>query len=219
MQVTYDDGDAQVDDPYRFLPTLGEVDLHLINEGRHEQLWEVLGAQVHHYPDALDPVDVVRRVGPQRLGRSGSRATSTDWDGREHPMRQLGTSGIWELFVPGVGIGTDYKYPDPRRRRAGGVEKADPMAAFTPSARRTRRRRSSSRPIQWGDDDWISARADKQPVAEPMSIYEVHLASWRRHLHRGPAASDQIYSWEEMAEELPAYLVRPGLHPRRSSCR
>ena len=111
LEVAYGDGEHRtVDDPYRFLPTLGELDLHLIGEGRHEQLWDVLGAHVR----ALRH----RRRSPARRSRCGRRTPAAVrvvgdfncWDGRAHPMRSLGSSGVWELFVPGVGAGTRYKF-------------------------------------------------------------------------------------------------------------
>src|SRR5436190_1190973 len=100
------------------------------------------------------------------------------WDGREHPMRQLGESGVWELFMPGVGAGAGYKYvvlgADGEWR-----EKADPMAfwAEVPPATSSRVFESSH---EWGDDAWMRARSEKHPVAQPMGSYEVHLGSWRK---------------------------------------
>ena len=98
----------EIDDPYRFLPTLGEVDLHLINEGRHEQLWEVLGAHVEHYEGGVSGTSFAVWAPHARGIRL--KASFNNWDGREHPMRQLGTSGVWELFVPDIGSGTGYKF-------------------------------------------------------------------------------------------------------------
>ena len=192
-----------MDDPYRFLPTLGEVDLHLINEGRHEQLREVLGAHVHHYPGALGPVTGTSfAVWAPNARALRIKADFNSWDGREHPMRQLGSSGVWELFVPGVGSGTAYKYlilgPDGQWR-----EKADPMAAWAEKPADTASRVFESS-YTWGDDGWMTARASKQPVAEPMSIYEMHLGSWKKH------PDGRYWSWAELAEELPAYVAGLG---------
>ena len=132
LEVSYEDGHAHAaDDAYRYLPTLGEVDLHLINEGRHERLWEVLGARVHHYDPPLgEPVSGTAFAvwAPSARGVR-LKGDFNGWDGREHPLRQLGQSGVWELFVPGVGTGTGYKYSilgaDGQWR-----EKADPMAFY-----------------------------------------------------------------------------------------
>ncbi len=130
VHVTYDADPVITDDPYRFLPTLGELDLHLIREGRHERLWDVLGANVKRYPSVLGDVTgtafavwapnarAVRIVGDFNM-----------WQGATHAMRSLGVSGVWELFIPGIGNGTAYKYEilgkDGRWR-----QKADPMAKY-----------------------------------------------------------------------------------------
>ena len=200
LEVTYDDGATHtVDDPYRFLPTLGEMDLHLINEGRHEQLWEVLGARVHHYDAPLgEPISGTSFAvwAPSARGVR-IKGDFNSWDGREHPMRQLGQSGIWELFVPATGSGTGYKFvvlgADGQWR-----EKADPMASWAERPADTASKVFESR-YEWHDQDWMSARPDKQHVTEPMSVYEMHLASWRRGK-----------SWHELADELPAYLSDLG---------
>lgn len=200
LEVTYDDGHTHVqDDPYRFLPTLGEVDLHLINEGRHEQVWTVLGARVHHYDtpfgDTVSGTSFAVWAPAARAVRL--KADFNSWDGREHPMRQLGSSGVWELFVPGVGSGACYKYAvlgaDGQWR-----DKADPMAGWAEEPPKTASRVFEST-YTWGDQEWMEARPAKQHVHEPMSVYEMHLASWRRGK-----------TWEELAEELPAYLSDLG---------
>ena len=112
VEVDYGQGAITRDDPYRFLPTLGEMDLHLINEGRHEELWTVLGAHLHHYEGlGTAPVDGTSFAvwAPAAKGVR-IKGDFNNWDGREHPMRQLGASGVWELFVPDVGSGTKYKF-------------------------------------------------------------------------------------------------------------
>ncbi|MDF1606488.1 1,4-alpha-glucan branching protein GlgB [Nocardioides sp. YIM 152315] len=203
VATTYDADEVVRDDPYRFLPTLGEVDLHLINEGRHEQLWEVLGARVHHYPGAIEPVTGTSfAVWAPSARAVRIKADFNSWDGREHPMRQLGTSGVWELFVPDVGSGAAYKFvilgPDGQWR-----EKADPMAywAERPADTASKVFESSH---EWGDGAWIDARPDRSPVSEPMSVYEMHLGSWKKH-HDG-----RYWSWAELAEELPEYVAGLG---------
>ncbi|MBB3043676.1 1,4-alpha-glucan branching protein GlgB [Nocardioides soli] len=203
VAVSYDADEVVLDDPYRFLPTLGEVDLHLINEGRHEQLWEVLGARVHHYPGALEPVvGTSFAVWAPSARAVRVKADFNSWDGREHPMRQLGTSGVWELFVPNVGTGTAYKFvilgPDGQWR-----EKADPMAFWAERPADTASKVFESS-YEWGDDAWLADRPDRSPVREPMSIYEMHLGSWKKH-HDG-----RYWSWAELADELPAYVAGLG---------
>ncbi|MCL2586439.1 MAG: 1,4-alpha-glucan branching enzyme, partial [Streptosporangiales bacterium] len=175
------------DDPYRHLPTVGEFDLHLIAEGRHEQLWHALGARAREEGTAFS-VWAPNARGVRVIGDFNF------WDGRAHPMRSLGGTGVWELFVPGVGSGTRYKYsvcgPDGVWR-----EKADPMAALaeTPPATASVVYESS---YEWADTDWIAARAARQPVTSPMSVYEVHIGSWRPGL-----------SYRQLAVQLAGYVT------------
>jgi 1,4-alpha-glucan branching enzyme len=204
LRVGYDGAVHEVDDPYRFLPTLGDVDLHLINEGRHERLWDVLGAHVHHYSGPLG--DTVSGTSFAVWAPSGRgvrvKGDFNSWDGREHPMRQLGSSGIWELFVPGTGSGTAYKFAilgaDGQWR-----EKADPMAyaAEVPPQTASKVFESS---YSWGDDAWMDDRPQRRPVTEAMSVYELHLASWKRHPGGG------TWTWDELADELPRYVADLG---------
>jgi 1,4-alpha-glucan branching enzyme len=191
LAVAYPDGpEALQDDPYRHLPTLGEFDLHLIGEGRHEQLWQVLGARPRGTGTSF-AVWAPNARGVRLVGDFNF------WDGRAHPMRSLGGAGVWELFVPGVGPGSRYKYsicgPDGIWR-----EKADPMAALaeTPPATASVVYESA---YEWGDADWMRARAGRQPATAPLSVYEVHLGSWRPGL-----------SYRQLAVELAAYVTDLG---------
>ncbi len=199
LEVTYSGGPALVtDDAYRYLPTLGEVDLHLINEGRHEQLWDVLGSHVRTYDSPTGPVSGTSFAvwAPHAKGVR-LKGDFNSWDGREHPMRQLGVSGVWELFVPDVGSGAHYKYivlgADDQWR-----EKADPMAfhAEVPPATSSVVFDST---YTWGDDAWMQQRSQGGAHERPMSTYEVHLASWRRGR-----------SYAQIAEELTAYVSETG---------
>jgi len=199
LAVAYDADPLVLDDPFRYLPTLGEIDLHLINEGRHEQLWEVLGARVHRYETPLGETVTGTSFAVWAPSARGVRLKGSfnSWDGREHPMRQLGESGVWELFLPGVGTGAGYKFTilgaDGEWR-----EKADPMAFHTevPPATSSVVYEST---YTWGDGDWMTERAARQPVREPMSAYEMHLGSWKRHL-----------SYGEIADQLVPYLSDLG---------
>ncbi|MDP9319378.1 MAG: 1,4-alpha-glucan branching protein GlgB, partial [Actinomycetota bacterium] len=199
LEVEYDDsGSATVDDPYRYLPTVRPLDQHLINEGRHELLWHVLGAHVHHY-DSAHGVVVGTSFAVWAPNAKGVRVAAdfNSWDGRAHPMRMLGLSGVWELFVPEVGNGAMYKF---EVCGADGVwrHKADPLAQHTqvPPERASIVFTSS---YEWGDADWLEARAARRPVEEPMSIYEVHLGSWRKGR-----------SYRDLADELVAYVSDLG---------
>ena len=199
LAVAYADGVETIqDDPYRHLPTLGELDLHLIGEGRHEELWRALGAHVRRYASAFGTVHGTGFAVWAPTAR-GVRVVGdfNHWDGRAHPMRSLGSSGVWELFVPGVGDGTCYKY---EILGADGVwrTKADPMAQWTerPPATASRVHTSS---YEWGDGAWMDARKNRDWLHEPMSVYEVHLGSWRPGL-----------GYAELADELTAYVTDMG---------
>ena len=230
------------DDPYRHLPTLGAIDLHLIGEGRHEQLWRVLGAHVRTLPggavpggalpeDAVaegatagggtpDGASATQRQpsGSSNRALAGGFAPVTGisfavwapdargvrviadfnhWDGRGYLMRSLGSSGVWELFVPGAGAGTRYQYeicgPDGAWR-----VKADPMAQSAELPPATASVVYTSH-YTWGDSGWLAARAARDPHREPMSAYEVHLGSWRPGL-----------SYRELADELTGYVTSMG---------
>jgi 1,4-alpha-glucan branching enzyme len=126
LEVAYGNGDPQLqDDPYRYLPTLGELDLYLIGEGRHEQLWDALGARPIRVGEGEGEDGTAFAVWAPNARGVRLVGDFNFWDGRAHPMRSLGGAGVWELFVPGIGPGTRYKFsicgPDGAWR-----EKADP---------------------------------------------------------------------------------------------
>ncbi|WP_433467858.1 1,4-alpha-glucan branching protein GlgB [Spirillospora sp. CA-128828] len=199
LAVTYGDGIETIqDDPYRHLPTLGELDLHLIGEGRHEELWRALGARVRSYASAFGTVTGTGFAVWAPTAR-GVRVVGdfNHWDGRAYPMRSLGSTGIWELFVPGVGDGMCYKY---EILGADGVwrAKADPMAHFTERPPATASRVFTSS-YEWADGNWMDGRKEHDWLHEPMSVYEVHLGSWRPGL-----------SYRELAEELTQYVHDMG---------
>ncbi len=208
LAVAYDGAPSVVDDPYRFLPTLGEVDIHLVNEGRHENLWQVLGTHVHRYESPLGDAVTGTSFAVWAPSARGVRVKGSfnNWDGREHPMRQLGTSGVWELFVPEVGSGTGYKFTvlgaDGQWR-----EKADPLAFHTEVPPATASVVFEST-YAWDDDEWMARRPKSRPVQEPMSTYELHLGSWRKHA--GDEQSGRPMTYRELADELVPYLSDLG---------
>jgi 1,4-alpha-glucan branching enzyme len=189
-----EDDETVADDPYRCLPTLGEFDLHLIAEGRHEELWRVLGAHVREIGQASGTSFAVWAPNAHGVRVAGD---FNYWDSRAYPMRSLGGSGVWELFVPGVGDGTRYKYVI---CGSDGVwrEKADPMASLAEKPPATASVVFTSG-YTWHDAGWMTERALRQPVREAMSIYEVHLGSWRPGL-----------SYRQLATELVEYVTDLG---------
>ncbi len=198
LDVVYGGRTVPADDPYRFLPTLGEVDLHLVAEGRHERLWQVLGAHVRTYDTEIGPVTGVSFAVWAPNAR-GVRVAGdfNGWSGSAHPMRSLGASGVWELFVPATADGVRYKYEvlgADRRWRL----KADPMAFATERPPATASVVFSSA-YEWTDAAWLQRRSTIDAATAPMSIYEVHLGSWRRGL-----------DYRALAEELSAYVLDLG---------
>jgi 1,4-alpha-glucan branching enzyme len=198
LDVAYGNDHYLVDDPYRWLPTLGEVDLHLIGEGRHENLWDVLGAHVRTYDTPGGPVTGTSFAVWAPNARGVRVAGDFNfWMGHSLPMRSLGSSGVWELFVPEVGDGARYKFQilgaDSQWR-----EKADPMAFATEVPPATASVVHTDR-HEWNDDAWLEQRAQTSWVSAPMSIYEVHLGSWKYGM-----------SYRELASELVDYVRETG---------
>ncbi|WP_082177053.1 1,4-alpha-glucan branching protein GlgB [Arsenicicoccus sp. oral taxon 190] len=196
-RVAVDWGDGfkhTTDDPYRFLPTLGEVDIHLITEGRHEELWRVLGAHVREFDGPLGSTRgtsfAVWAPNAQSVRVAGDFNT---WDSQAHPMRSLGSSGLWELFVPGVEPGTRYKY-EILGKDGQWRAKADPLARATEIPPATASVVEETR-YEWGDDAWVAERNATQRHEQPLSVYEVHLGSWRAGL-----------SYTELADQLVNYV-------------
>jgi 1,4-alpha-glucan branching enzyme len=192
-----------IEDPYALSPAIGELDLHLIGEGRHEQLYDRLGAHVREHEGVAGTAFAVWAPAARAISVVGD---FNSWDGRLHPMRSLGGGGIWELFVPGVQAGARYKYEILTAQGALTL-KADPFAqaAELPPQTASVVWRTSHR---WSEPDceWMSRRAAQPPVSEPISIYEVHLGSWRLN----PLEGNRPLSYLELADELAAYVKDMG---------
>ena len=172
---------------------MGELDLHLFGEGRHERLWEFLGA--HEEFSATGELTGTRF----RVWAPNARALSligdhNFWDRTADPMRSLGESGIWEISIPGIGKGSRYKFAV-HGRDGRWIDHADPMAQATETPPLTASVIWRSE-YQWSDADWMRKRSEFQPWRSPVSIYEVHLGSWRQGL-----------SYREVATQLGEYLL------------
>ncbi|MET8831379.1 1,4-alpha-glucan branching enzyme [Streptomyces sp. NPDC004610] len=194
LQVTYEETELETEDPYRFLPSLGEFDLHLIGEGRHEQLWKALGAEPMTHQGVTGTRFTVWAPNARGVRVAG---TFNHWDGTGHPLRSLGGTGVWELFVPGVGVDELYKF-ELTRPDGSKTLRADPMARRTQTPPETASvvTRSS---YEWSDAEWMAHRGDTPVHEAPFSVYELHLASWRPGL-----------TYRDLAEQLPAYVKDLG---------
>ena len=188
IEARYGDGSVwTADDPYRFLPTIGQLDLHLIGEGRHETLWTALGAHVRDLGGVVGTGFAVWAPHARAVRVVGD---FNGWDGTLYAMRNMGASGVWELFIPGLTEGQIYKY-DILGQDGRWVRKIDPVAQFAETPPATASRITVSR-HEWADDEWMRARAGRDPHAGPMSVYELHLGSWRPGLGYREAADELI---------------------------
>jgi 1,4-alpha-glucan branching enzyme len=202
LRFGFADGNVwEREDPYRFGPTLGPLDLHLIREGTHERLWQALGARAMSHEGVEGTAFSVWAPNAERVSVVGDFCR---WDGRLLPMRSLGAAGVWELFVPGVAPGSLYKFEI--RTRSGELRlKTDPLARAMESAPGTASRVARSE-YAWGDADWCRARAVRDPLREPLAIYEMHVGSWQRV----PEEGDRSLSFAELAPRLAAHCKALG---------
>jgi len=201
FRVTYGETDYDVEDPYRFASVLGELDLHLIGEGRHARLWEKFGA----HPLRLDEVDgVAFALWAPNARRVSVVGDFNAWDGRRHPMRFHPGAGVWEMFVPAARLGSLYKYEllDAHGNRL--PLRADPYGFAAERLPGTASIVALPGASGWSDRAWLTTRASAQRRDAPISIYEVHLGSWKR------ADGNRYLTYRELADELVPYASALG---------
>ncbi|PZQ99535.1 MAG: 1,4-alpha-glucan branching enzyme [Cereibacter sphaeroides] len=191
----------EFDDPFRFGPVLGEMDEYFLGEGSVRRLWQVLGAHVITHEGVEGTHFAVWAPNAQRVSVVGD---FNIWDGRRHPMRRRGQTGVWEIFVPGLGEGAAYKYEIRGPDGALMPLKADPVGFGSehPPANASVVRRLGD--AKWQDKAWMKSRAKAQNIDAAISVYEVHLGSWRR------AAGNRMLSYQELAEQLVDYVADMG---------
>ena len=190
----------QVEDPYRFGPVLGEMDEYLLGEGTHHGLWNVLGAHVIDHEGARGTHFAVWAPNARRVSVIGD---FNAWDGRRHVMRRRGATGVWEIFMPGLGEGTAYKY-EILGAYGSLHQKADPVGFGSQHPPATASVVRDISGYGWSDAQWLARRALAQRTDQPISIYEVHLGSWRRKEGGRPI------SYKEAAVELVEYARDMG---------
>jgi 1,4-alpha-glucan branching enzyme len=198
-------GETTSGDPYAFSPTLGEVDLHLVGEGTHYRLYDHLGAHHRIHQGVAGTAFAVWAPEAARVAVVGD---FNGWDGLLHAMRRL-DGGVWELFVPEVAPGALYKF-EVLTKTGERLVKADPFGRQMELRPSTASRVTVS-DYRWGDEAWIKARGEHDPFTRPMTIYEVHLGSWRQH--GGPRRHHDRPNWlsyRELADELVDYVVELG---------
>ena len=188
-------------DPYGFRPTISADELYLFNEGRLEQAYRMLGSRTEVREGVAGVRFACWAPNAERVSVVGD---FNRWDGRAYPMATHGVSGVWELFVPGLGDGTLYKYEIRNRNTGEILVKTDPYARTYELRPGTAARVTADLPYDWRDGGWMKARAGDDWLHAPVSAYEVHLGSWRRH------PDGRFYSYRELAESLVPYVKEMG---------
>jgi len=187
-------------DPYAFPPQLSEFDLHLFAEGKHHQAYHFLGARVHEVEGTAGVLFAVWAPNAERVSVVGD---FNQWDGRYHPMR-VRDGGVWELFIPDLAPGALYKYEIRNRHDASLHLKTDPYGRSHELSPATASIVQPNDDFGWNDDFWMQARAGHDWQHSSMSIYEVHLGSWRR----GPEG--ELLNYRELAHQLVDYVKEMG---------
>src|SRR4026209_1851795 len=197
------DGSEQITrDPYSYGVIMGEVDLHLFGEGQHWRLYEKFGAHVRKVGEDLGVYFAVWAPNAQRVSVVGD---FNGWDGRVHPMRKLIGHGVWELFIPGIGENAHYKF-EIRTGQGAVFLKSDPFAFFSQHGKETASLVYDLTRYRWSDGAWMDARRSRNLPRSPLSIYEVHLGSWRRKAEEG----NRFLSYLELADTLLPYVLEMG---------
>ncbi|MEL7228708.1 MAG: 1,4-alpha-glucan branching protein GlgB [Pseudomonadota bacterium] len=203
LRLSHQGHEWVIDDPYRFPSPIGDVDLYLFGEGNHKKLWTVLGAHIH----AVEGVDGIHfAVWAPNAMRVSVVGGFNGWNGLTHPMRRLGGSGMWDIFIPGLDEGEAYKFEIMDRHGTVLPQKADPygFGAEHPPATASIARNLDGH--DWGDQDWLSRRGALQRIDQPISIYEVHLGSWARVVED----NNRRLSYLELAQRLVPYAKDMG---------
>jgi len=200
LRLTAWDGSQQTTrDPYQYGPIMGEVDLHLFAEGQDWKIYEKFGAHLRTVGDAAGVYFAVWAPNAQRVSVVGD---FNNWDGRVNPMRKLVGSGVWELFLPGIKQGAHYKF-EIRSQTGAVLLKSDPFAFFNQPGKSTASLIYDLERYAWNDGEWLEARGKKNWPQSPISIYEVHLGSWRRKTEEG----NRQLSYLELADTLLPYVL------------
>src|SRR2546425_719432 len=201
LVITNQAGDRwRTRDPYSFLPTLGESDLYLFGQGDERRIYDKLGAQLRTIDGVAGASFAAWAPNAQRVSVVGD---FNAWDARFHQMRLLGSSGVWEIFVPGVPEGAHYKFEIRNLHGKVGM-KTDPYGFFFEVPPKTAAIVWNNRKFQWTDERWLAQRQQTDALRAPLSIYEIHLGSWRKK------SKAESLSYRELAEPLVNYIKEMG---------
>ena len=212
LRITWPSADGgtvvqEIDDPYAFGPLLGELDLHLIGEGRHHELGDKLGSHATSVQGIAGTRFAVWAPNAQRVSVVGD---FNGWDGRRHAMRRRIEAGVWELFIPALEAGQRYQYEIVGANGALLPLKADPVALATELPPGTASIVADSIAFEWTDEAWMQGRAARHDPAAPMTIYEVHAGSWLRNMDVDAEHGGSSFDWHELGERLIPYVKSMG---------
>ena len=190
------------EDPYRFPSILGDIDVYLLAEGNHLDMYKKLGA----HPIELNGVKGVSfAVWAPNAKRVSVVGNFNNWDGRKHAMRKHPTCGVWDIFIPNIGEGELYKY-EVKTQEDYILVKSDPVAFFAEKRPNTASVVFDIEKYQWNDEGWMNYREQANSFDKPMSVYEVHLGSWRRKGEHG----EEYLTYRELADRLVPYVSNMG---------
>ena len=188
-------------DPYTFVPHIPDYDLNLFNRGQHWHIYRVLGA---HCVTIDNVIGVRFTVWAPNAERVSVIADFNRWDGRRHPMQNLGSSGVWALFIPEASVGAPYKFEIRNRDFAQILVKSDPYAQQFEIRPKTASIVSGPSSFQWNDNNWLNQRKVTEWIHAPMSVYEIHLGSWQRD------EENHFLNYRELANRLVPYVKSLG---------
>ncbi|WP_116085647.1 1,4-alpha-glucan branching protein GlgB [Tropicimonas sp. IMCC34011] len=192
-----------VEDPYRFGPVMGEMDEYLLGEGTHQRIWQVLGAHVMEHEGERGTHFAIWAPSARRVSVVGE---FNAWDGRRAQMRRRGSTGVWEIFLPGIGEGAAYKYEILGAEGQLQPLKADPVGFGSEHPPQTSSIVRDITGYGWHDQDWMDSREGRNGRSAPISVYEAHLGSWKRIAEEG----NRPLSYKEAAEQLVDYVHDMG---------
>ncbi|MBP5469802.1 MAG: 1,4-alpha-glucan branching enzyme, partial [Candidatus Riflebacteria bacterium] len=203
----YENGaSAEFYDSYAFMPTIGEMDQYYFSQGNHHELYEKLGAHIRYFDYFKDKLGGVSfAVWAPNARRVSVIGDFNRWDGRRHVMRSLGTSGVWEIFIPGLQTGQNYKF-EIKTKDGALLEKCDPFAFYAEVRPKTASKIYDLGGYQWNDGEWMTSRAEKDWHKEPVSIYECHLGSFMRNAEEG----NRFLTYRELAPIIADYVKEQG---------
>jgi 1,4-alpha-glucan branching enzyme len=200
LRISLPDGTSwQTPDPYSFLPQFGELDLYLFRQGKHLELHRKMGGRIWQVGNTTGTLFTVWAPNALAVSVTGS---FNNWDRRRHPMRNLGSSGVWELFIPGVACGDFYRFMI-TTARGKIIEKSDPFATSFEKRPGNSSRVGDPFSFQWSDGRWMEERRNRNHFTSPMSIYEVHAPSWSGN-------RNDFSSWDDLGRWLIPYVKSLG---------